>query len=156
LRFKLYAELPSQPADLKRHVAALGAMASSERHAKLFDHLYGCLSILDAKSTSLLTFDAVIIAVFAVFMAGELPLISWVIVDLGTVTILVSCFFLLSVVWVHWSTTDHLADFEQHALTLLEVRRARTIKYRLAWYLSVSALIMLALHLILRLVYRLS
>ena len=154
LRFKLYSELPSQPAELKSHVAALGKMAGAEQHAKLFDHLYGCLSILDAKSASLLTFDGVVIAVFAVFMAGEMPMLSWIVVDVGMVAILTSCFFLLSVVWIHWSTTDHLTDFEQHALTLLQVRRARTIKYRLAWYLSVFALVMLVVHLVLRLAYR--
>lgn len=150
--FRLFAELPKDPEELKRHVAALSAMSGAEAHGKLFDHLYGCLSILDSKSTSLLTFNSVIIAVFAIFMVGDPGGAAWIFVGIGMAAILMSCLLLLSVVWVHWSTTDHLTDHEKHALTLLQVRRARTIKYRLAWYLSVWSLLSLGGRLFLRLV----
>lgn len=59
---------------------------------------------------------------------------------LGMALTLGSCFLLLSVVWVHWSTTDELKEPDRHAQVLLAVRRTRTIRYRLGWYLSISAI----------------
>lgn len=146
----LYSEIPKDAKSLEAHVCALETMANASQHQSLFDHLYGCLSILDSKSSSLLSFNSIIIAVFAIFMTRELTLVGWMLVDIGMASILASCFLLLSVVWVHWSTTDHLIDFKAHALTLLNVRRDRTLRYRLAWYLAVAALFLLALFLLSR------
>ena len=129
-------------------------MTGVREHQQLFDHLYGCLSILDAKSSSLLSFNSIIIAVFAIFMTGELGRVEWIAINIGMASILVSCLLLLSVVWVHWSTTENLADLEKHALILLDVRRSRTIKYRLAWYFVVAALGDLSAFLVLRFIIR--
>lgn len=135
--FELYSQLPKTKAELREHIAALEAMTNVHEHKALFDHLYDCLSILDAKSTSLLSFNSIIIAVFAIFMASQPGGLAWIALNVGMAMILLSCLLLLWVVWVHWSTTANLLHLQNHALILLEVRRSRTIKYRLAWYLSI-------------------
>ncbi len=150
--FKLYSQLPRSKEELQKHIAALGAMTAATEQQELFRHLYDCLSILDAKSTSLLSFNSIIIAVFAIFMASGprgFPLIA---LQFGMAMILVSCLLLLSVVWVHWSTTANLEDRENHGLTLLDVRGSRTIKYRLAWYFSVAGMVALSFFLAARII----
>ena len=139
-RLQLFSQLPSTDEELHDHIVALSRMANAKEHQEIFDHLYGCLSILDSKSSSLLTFNSIIIAVFAIFMAGELRLAEWLPVVLGMALVLVSSLLLLWVVWIHWSTTKDLSDLEQHAIILLRVRRARTVNYRLAWYFAVASL----------------
>jgi len=147
--FNLYAQLPKCDSDLREHVAALKD-AIGEDKDKLFDHLYGCLTILDSKSSSLLAFNSIIIAVFAVFLAGQtnLGLYGGVCVGAGMAAVIVSCFLLLSVVWIHWSTTDDFSDRDRHAFDLLKVRRTRTLKYRLAWYFSVTSVLGLSAFLV--------
>src|SRR5438067_801150 len=133
LVFDLYSQLPKSSDELRRHVAALGRMTNEHEHQSLFDHLYECLSILDSKSASLLSFNSIIIAVFAIFMSGHRSLGQWVTIAVGMASVLVSCLLLLWVVWIHWSTTDNLTDLEKHAFVLLDVRRSRTVMYRLSW-----------------------
>jgi hypothetical protein len=153
--FDLYSQLPRTKDDLHRHIKALGGMVNEPRHQALFGHLYECLSILDAKSTSLLSFNSIIIAVFAIFMTAQLSSGEWIALNLGMTMVLISCLLLLWVVWIHWSTTANLGDLNGHALILLGVRRSRTIRYRLAWYLAVSAILSLSVFLALRFVDRL-
>jgi hypothetical protein len=43
---------------------------------------------------------------------------------------------LMDVVWVHWSTKEHIVSGEVHAFKLIEVRGDRTVEYRRAWNLS--------------------
>jgi|SRR5689334_18248649 len=145
--FKLHAQLPKSDSDLREHVAALKGAIGPD---KLFDHLYGCLTILDSKSSSLLGFNSIIIAVFAVFLAGQtnLGVYGGVCVGAGMAAVIVSCFLLLSVVWVHWSTTHDFANRDRHALNLLKVRRTRTLRYRLAWYFSVTSVLSLSAFLV--------
>lgn len=148
--FDLYAQLPKDRDELKNHVSSLSKMTNEREHQKLFDHLYGCLSILDSKSASLLSFNSIIIAVFAIFMTGTLTWFQWATVTAGMATVLASCLLLLWVVWVHWSTTENLGDLERHALILLDVRRNRTIIYRLAWYFAVVSVLCLAAFVVVR------
>jgi hypothetical protein len=146
--FKLYAQLPKSDSDIRKHVDALQQAIGKD---KLFDHLYGCLTILDSKSSSLLAFNSIIIAVFSVFLAGQinLGLYGGICVGVGMVAVIVSCFLLLWVVWVHWSTTtDFSHSYKDHAFHLLKVRIARTLKYRLAWYFSVTSLLGLSAFLV--------
>ena len=138
--FNLFAELPATKADYEEHIGALEEMYKSPEDKELFKHLYDCLSILDSKSTSLLTFNSVIIAVFAIFTVAEPLGVAWIAIAFGMAMTLVSCLLLLWVVWIHWSTTDDLKDKENHPLTLLRVRRSRTVLYRLAWYFSVAGI----------------
>lgn len=147
--FSLYSQLPTGRDELRKHIESLSRMANQREHQELFSHLYECLSILDSKSSSLLSFNSIIIAVFAIFMTGELVWFEWIAVSVGMATILVSCLLLLWVVWIHWSTTENLANPENHALVLLDVRRGRTIQFRLAWYLAVTSVICLIVFLLL-------
>jgi hypothetical protein len=76
--------------------------------------------------------------------------VEWVVVNSGMISILVSSLLLLSVVWIHWSTTADLQDLDEHARVLLAVRRRRTIRYRLAWYLAVAAVVSLGVFILQR------
>jgi hypothetical protein len=145
--FKLFSQLPKTDRELRAHIRGLAHLTGRHDHQALFDHLYGCLSILDSKSASLLQFNSIICAVYAIFMVGSLTRPAWMEIHLGMTFVLISSLLLLTVVWVHWSTTDHLENLEAHMLILLRVRRERTIKYRLAWYLSVLSLLTLAVFL---------
>jgi hypothetical protein len=148
--FTLYAQLPRTEKELDEHVKALSGMTAAHSHEAVFDHLYGCLSILDSKSSSLLSFNSIIIAVFAIFMTVELQGVEWVAIVTGMAMVLVSSFLLLSVVWVHWSTTDHLKDHAKHTVVLLDVRKERTVRYRLSWYFAVLAMVNLSAFLLIR------
>jgi hypothetical protein len=147
---KIFEQLPRKPNEIKNHTAALSKMAKDEEHKALFEHLYGCLSILDGKSASLLSFNSIIIAVFVILMTGVLSAIESIILSSGILLVLVSSILLLNIVWIHWSTTEDLSDLGQHAIKLLKVRRDRSIRYRIAWYFSVSAIIILTLFVIIR------
>ena len=143
--FNLYSQLPKSREDLRKHISALSRMTSEREHQELFDHLYECLSILDSKSASLLSFNSIIMAVFAIFMTGGgLSTTQLTAIIVGMVSVIASALLLLWVVWIHWSTTDNLTNLEDHALILLDVRRSRTVMYRLAWYLAVGAVVSLS------------
>lgn len=148
--FSLYAELPRAEEEMEAHAKALAETVLSEEHKDLFDHLYSCLSILDSKSASMLTFNSLVIAVFAIFMTHALTQPEWVVVNIGMATTLVSAFLLVSVVWVHWSPTRDLKDAAGHVANLLKHLNSRTIRYRLAWYLALGSLVMLSAFLVLR------
>ena len=149
-QYGLFAQLPATE-DLQSHADALRELKSDERHQELLDHLYSCLSVLDAKSSSLLSFNSIIIAVFAIFLTGgTLSGFERGTVITGMTSVIVSCFLLLSVVWVHWSTTENLRNPQLHGRVLLQVRRTRTIQYRLAWYCSVGSMVALSVFLVAR------
>ena len=98
--FKLFSQLPKRDSDLRSHIVALGLIKDEQSHQKLFDHLYSCLSILDSKSSSLLGFNSIIIAVFSLFLTKEssLGLLGGVSVGIGMSAVIISCLLLLSVV----------------------------------------------------------
>lgn len=148
--FRLFSELPRKPEEIEAHIEALTKVVLSKEHQDVFDHLYLCLSILDSKSSSMLSFNSIIIAVFAIVMTGTLTLPEWAFVNLGMASILVSALLLLSVGWVHWSTTQDLLDAREHGYRLLQIRNSRTVRYRLAWYLAVLSLVSLFALFILR------
>jgi len=146
--FGLHSQLPTVE-EMDEHRRALARLTRDPRHHGLFEHLYGCLSILDSKSSSLLVFNSIVILVYSIFMGRErsLTLVEQIFIAVGLITILVSCFFLLFVVWVVWSDTKDLSDADKHALTLLNARRSRTLKYRRAWWLALAGLVALSLFL---------
>jgi hypothetical protein len=143
-KYSLYSQLPRTVEDVDAHIRALSRMTAEHEHSAVFDHLYECLSILDSKSSSLLSFNSIIIAVFAIFTTETLAQVEWLIISVGMAAVLASAFLLLSVVWVHWSTTEDLGRLKSHGMVLLMVRRGRTVKYRLAWWLSVISMIALS------------
>ena len=83
------------------HIQRLRQILDDESHKSLFDHLYASLSILDAKSASLLQFNSVQAAVFTLYLQGDkVPLTHFVVGVVGIAAALVSCYWLLNVVWV--------------------------------------------------------
>jgi hypothetical protein len=141
--FSIFAQLPRTKAEIEAHVAALVRAHKSVEHHELFQHLYGCLTILDDKSASLLSFNSIVIAVYAIVMTASVTTVGFFIAGIGMATVTLSSILLMSVVWIHWSTTEDLQDLDQHAHRLLHVRRSRTIRYRLAWWLSMAGILTL-------------
>jgi hypothetical protein len=127
---------------LGAHIEALRGMTESKEQL-LFEHLYDCLSILDTKSSSLLAFNSMISAVFAIFMLAQLPRCQWIILNIGLASILTSSLLLLLVVWIHWSPPEDLDDLGRYKLTLLKCRDSRTRKYKTAWIFSFLAVVAL-------------
>ncbi len=64
-------QLPRSRPEMEAHLAALAKVRSAPEHEALFGHLYDVLSILDAKAASLLSFNSIVIAVFAIFLTGH-------------------------------------------------------------------------------------
>jgi hypothetical protein len=144
LMFGIFSRLQKTEAERLDHIKALSHLIANEADHKLFDHFYQTLTILDAKSSSLLVFNGIIIAVFAVFMAETMPEVDRTAMIVGIVSILLSCFLLLLVVPVHWSSTDTLKlGKEKYSSLLLKIRNSRTLKYRWAWCCSLLAMICL-------------
>jgi hypothetical protein len=128
------------------HISALRQLLAAEADHKLFDHLYQTLTILDAKSSSLLVFNGIIIAIFAVFMPAEMAQSYRIALIVGMVSILLSCVLLLLVVLVHWSSTSALKlGKDKYLNLLLGIRNSRTLKYRWAWCCSILAMICLCI-----------
>src|SRR5665213_2687202 len=123
--FRIFDQLPREEKALQSHIGSLKTMTQDGSHERLFEHLYETLSILDTKSSSMLAFNSLITAVFSIFLAtSRLSDSEFVLANLGVFCVIISCVLLLTVVWVHWSTTDDLADSGRHAMTLLLVRRS--------------------------------
>ncbi len=91
--YRLLAQLPEED-EVPDHIEALQAMTRETQHKALFDHLYECLTILDSKSASLLSFNSIIIAVYAIFLTQELDLASSTVISVGLASVIVSCFLL--------------------------------------------------------------
>lgn len=139
--FNLFPQLQNTEEQRQAHIAALNKLIANEADHKLFDHLYQTLTILDAKSSSLLVFNGIIIAIFAVFMPTEMPKIDRTALIFGMVSIFLSCLLLLLVVLVHWSSTPVLKlGKEKYLSLLLKIRNSRTLKYRWAWCCSILAM----------------
>jgi len=135
-RLKLYEDLPSSQTEITSYEENLINLFRDNVGQSIFAHLYDNLTILDAKCASLLQFNSVLMAVFAIFIAKIEPDDANIPGLLGILFALISSLFLLQVVWVHWSTSDHMQSPEKHMTKLLAVRRARTLFYRIAWNLS--------------------
>ena len=104
-----------------------------------FEFLYGMLSVLDSKASSLMAFNAIGLTALAVWLEG-LPL-NWLHFSLDLVFLLflisaATCFF---VVRVHWSPAAHLNRSELQMQDLLDERDHRTHLYRWAWWLAILA-----------------
>lgn len=148
----LKSQLPLTEADQLLHLKAWSKMKSSETHKDVFEHLYECLSVLDDKSSALLGFNSIIMAVFALFITDDNSLTRdnsvKIILLFGIFFVMISSLLLLFVVWIHWSKTSDFQNLDKHGLHLLNVRNERTIKYRIAWCFSVISIAALSLYLL--------
>jgi len=142
-------QLPTTKEGTKKHGEKLRKMVGDAEgsYDKSFDHLYGTLSILDTKASSLLAYNSIIMAIFSIFATTLNSKPSFPIVS-GLILLLTSSGFLLFIIWVHWSTTDDLENKANHLYTLLNVRRSRTIRYRVAFILSALAMVFLFIFLL--------
>lgn len=141
-RFSVQEQLPATEDEACEYVQRLTELLDARDQGLIFSHLYENLSILDAKAASLLQFNSILIAVFSIFLSEpETPDAALYVAAIGILATLVSCYLLLEVVWVHWSTAGHMITPEAHGLKLLEVRKERTILYRLAWNWSKGAVL---------------
>jgi hypothetical protein len=94
---------------------------------------YELLNIVDGKSSGLLTFNAIFLASISVWL-GYVPLnYLHLSLDIVFLALLVSCAFLLRVIWLKWSTPGQPAD------ELNELRLRRTKRYRAAWVISAAS-----------------
>jgi len=150
--FKISAQLPQTDQETDAHVEALKRILGDQKHARLFDHLYESLTILDGKSSTLLAFNSIIIAVHAILLTGNPAVVSLVILIIGVLSLILSSILLLYIIWIHWSTTDHLKDSQIHIRTLLNIRRDRTLGYRTSWLFSAASMITLVVFVFVRFV----
>jgi len=117
----------------------------------LIEYLYDCLSILDDKSSSLLSFNSIIMAVFAIFMTvQDVDGLQIVLIGIGTTCVLVSSFLLLNVVHIRWSSSVDLDKIEDHQRALLRIRGERTNEYQRARLLAVVSVALLAAFFLMR------
>jgi hypothetical protein len=142
--FKLFPQLQKTDAEREEHIEALKKLFEDEQDHRLFEHFYSTLTILDTKSSSLLVFNGILIAVFVVFVPTSLPWLDWVLLISGMAFILASSVLLLLVVLVRWTSTPDLQKgTKPYSNRLLRVRNSRTRKYIWAWYCSFAAMVCL-------------
>ena len=95
---------------------------------------YELLTILDNKSSGLLTFNAIFLASISVWL-GYVPLnYLHLTLDIVFLALLVSCFYLLTVIRLRWSSHGESAE------VLNDLRTGRTGRYRLAWVISATSI----------------
>lgn len=106
------------------------------------EFLYRNLTILDDKSSALLSFNSIVLAATAILLssAHSIARVSFLVTLL---VIAVSSYLCLRVVWLHWSDADTLTDSERFWLDLLPVRDMRTRWYRAAWILAQCSIVSL-------------
>ncbi len=102
--------------------------------------LYRDLTILDDKSSALLSFNSIILAAAAILLtsAEAVARIGFLIT---LFVIGVSSYLCLRVVWLRWSDTRSMASHEQFWLDLHPVRDQRTRWFRGAWMLAQVAIV---------------
>jgi len=133
-------------AERDAQLKAMRRMTTDVDHQPVIEYLYQCLSILDSKCSSLLSFNSIVMAVFAIFMTSQdLTVFQKTSIAIGTFTVLMSSLLLLGVVRITWATSEELSDLDGHVRILMDVRTSRTDTYRYAWYFSVAAVFGLGL-----------
>ena len=132
-------------AERKRHVTALRAVVGDNVHDRLFAFIYDNLSILDSKASSLLSFNAIGLAVLTIFITDAGHLFIALAYYFCMLLLLASCVMCLIIVRVHWSTTEDISDIDAHIEKLLSIRRIRTTWYRTAWVLATGTIVLFVL-----------
>ncbi len=142
---------PKRREKIERYLDAVPVHSLSGRGKAQQEHLYGALSIIDAKAQSLLQFNSLLLAIVGIYFGNVSEIRSNVLVLVSFIlTVLsagASCLLCLDVIWLHWLSREDLeaqAD-ESHPsagyveLLLLRDRRSRC--YRSGWLLSYLAVI---------------
>jgi hypothetical protein len=132
----------------------------------IFVHFYSNLDTLDNKTNSLIQFSSVLTAIYAAlvgFVADSDKInfstkvefwegvawphltIGWTLI-VGALLAFWATVILLTIEKVHWSSPQDLSDEDGHAMRLLDIRNKRTIRYRIAWQLSMYSIFLLAIN----------
>jgi hypothetical protein len=132
---------------IEAEIRFLESIYGKNNTGKIFEHLYGTLSIIDSKAASLLTFNAIGLAAISIWLGYVPPnkLHYWL--DVVFVALVLSCCLCLLAVSIFWSTERDIGEGDvstgQVEATLLRKRWGRTVSYRFAW--AISGLSVLAL-----------
>jgi len=127
----------------RMHLEHLKALQNDEIHFSTFQFMYDNLNIIDSKSSALLTFNSLIIAVLAIWTTNISTGMFLYIYTFILTLFLISSLLCLLTVFLHWSPSDELKNIENHIDLLLKVREQRTIKYRFAWYLAYLGILLM-------------
>jgi len=127
----------------RKHLEYLKALQNDEIHFSTFQFMYDNLNIIDSKSSALLTFNSLIIAVLAIWTSNISTGIFLYVYAFILILFLISSLLCLLTVFLHWSPSDQLKDIKKHIDLLLQVREQRTIKYRYAWYLAYLGILLM-------------
>lgn len=142
--FKIKESLHQNEDEKKRHIDALKKVFESPEHTRLFDFLYENLNILDAKASTLLSFNSINIAIASIFLVGQESLYLNLPFYFCITSLIISCALCLKIIWVHWSSTKEIMKgMDDHIVILFEIRFSRTVSYRKAWWLSAISIITL-------------
>jgi hypothetical protein len=103
---------------------------------------YELLNILDSKASALFSFNAIFLAVIAIWLAYIPFNVLHLVLDIVFIGLLISCSALLSVIWLEWTPLDKIEgdDPARIARELEDIRRLRTGRYHVAWRISKYAL----------------
>lgn len=144
--FDIKRDINNKPADRKKHLEELSKITNDESKFSTFSFLYENLNIIDVKSSSLLTYNSLIITGLAIVitMRDKTDALTFLYI-LAILFFIISSAMLLNVVYLHWSSTEDLLDPDQHLDELLQLREKRTITYRKAWHFSFWNTIYIAL-----------
>ncbi|HEV3172507.1 MAG TPA: hypothetical protein VGZ32_19330 [Actinocrinis sp.] len=138
-------------ADRQRHLRSIRQLKERDSMAFEHDYLYSCLSILDTKAQSLLSFDAIVLAASSIAL-GTSPNpfgVGDALIVLALVMSGISSSLCLLVVAIYWTETSQLEDEEEVFYHLLHIRNSRTIAYRVSWLTAQFAGFILVLGVIL-------
>ncbi len=139
--FNINQGLNKNKTERAEHLKALDDVFADKDYNRKYTFLYNNLSILDSKASSLLTFNALGLAVLAVWLGGVPANVFHVALDFAFLLLLISCIFCLVCVRLYWSSTKNLIQRDVHLDELLERRDRRSKYYRRARMLSLTALI---------------
>ena len=127
------------------HLKSIEQLQPHEDDTFVHDYLYGCLSILDTKAAALLQYDSILLAASSLALASFPKAVTpgSITVFIGLVLSGLSSVLCLHVIWIHWTETKEFHNSHKLFVRLLEVRNRRTVAYRLAWTVSLIAMVCL-------------
>ncbi len=95
---------------------------------------YELLNIIDGKAAALLSFNALLLAAISIWLGYVPANFLHFLLDLAFLTLLGSCLFLLSILWLHWTRPVD-------AVALERLRLKRTSRYRVSWVLAMVGVV---------------
>ena len=143
---------PAEQTRIEAYLQAVPVHSASGRGKAQQDHLYGGLSIIDAKAQALLQFNSFLLAIVGIYFGNleavrsdPLVLVPFIVTVLASG---LSCLLCLDVIWLHWLSQEDLESQEDQSeglssgyVELLMLRDDRSRNYRRAWILSFGSIV---------------